>query len=206
MSYTINPNAKNKWARNAENTMDLSLETDASSVYLDNGRTLEQEIGEGSMVSSVATIDSAMSKIIDGTLDGAYESLIFKGQTLVNLATKNTRHDGNATVTFTDTGHSIKIVFNGSGSRVVSFKLNQTLKSNTKYLFIAKCTKNFDTAPALSFFNGSSFGVDLVSTNNKDKVIITTTDASSYTHVTFGLHGGMIEGNEYEMDYPVLIE
>ena len=89
MSYTINPNAKNKWARNAENTMDLSLETDASSVYLDNGRTLEQEIGEGSMVSNVATVDSAMSKVMDGTLDGAYESLVFKGKSLVNLANKS---------------------------------------------------------------------------------------------------------------------
>ena len=88
MSYTINPNAKNKWARNAENTMDLSLETDASSVYLDNGRTLEQEIGEGSMVSSVATVDNSMSKVIDGTLDGAYESCVFKGKSLVNLMTK----------------------------------------------------------------------------------------------------------------------
>ena len=70
MSYTINPNAKNKWARNADNTMDLSLETDASSVYLDNGRTLEQELGEGSMVSNVVTVDSSVSKVIDGTLNG----------------------------------------------------------------------------------------------------------------------------------------
>ena len=87
MSYTINPNAKNKWVRNAENTMDLSIETDASSVYLDNGRTLEQEIGEGSMVSNVATVDTSTSKVIDGTLDGAYESCVFKGKSLVNLMT-----------------------------------------------------------------------------------------------------------------------
>lgn len=87
MSYTINPNAKNGWVRNAENTMDLSIETDASSVYLDNGRTLEQELGEGSMVSSVATVDNSMSKVIDGTLDGAYESCVFKGKSLVNLIT-----------------------------------------------------------------------------------------------------------------------
>ena len=91
MSYTINPNAKNRWVRNAENTMDLSLETDASSVYLDNGRTLEQELGEGSMVSNVVTVDSAMSKVIDGTLDGAYESLVFKGKSLVNLASEKTK-------------------------------------------------------------------------------------------------------------------
>ena len=87
MSYTINPNAKNKWVRNAENTMDLSIETDASSVYLDNGRTLEQELGEGSMVSNVATVDTSTSKVIDGTLDGAYESCVFKGKSLVNLMT-----------------------------------------------------------------------------------------------------------------------
>ena len=88
MSYTINPNAKNRWARNAENTMDLSLETDASSVYLDNGRTLEQEIGEGSMVSNVATVDNGMEKVIDGTYDGAYESCKMYGKSLVNLMTK----------------------------------------------------------------------------------------------------------------------
>ncbi len=89
MSYTINPNAKNRWARNAENTMDLSLETDASSVYLDNGRTLEQEIGEGSMVSNVVTIDSGMEKVIDGTYDGAYESCQMYGKSLVNLINYN---------------------------------------------------------------------------------------------------------------------
>ena len=89
MSYIINPNAKNRWARNAENTMDLSLETDASSVYLDNGRTLEQEIGEGSMVSNVATIDNGMEKVIDGTYDGAYESCKMYGKSLVNLINYN---------------------------------------------------------------------------------------------------------------------
>ena len=89
MSYIINPNAKNRWARNAENTMDLSLETDASSVYLDNGRTLEQEIGEGSMVSNVATIDSGMEKVIDDTYDGAYESCKMYGKSLVNLINYN---------------------------------------------------------------------------------------------------------------------
>ena len=89
MSYTINPNAKNRWARNAENTMDLSLETDASSVYLDNGRTLEQEIGEGSMVSNVTTVDSGMEKVIDGTYDGAYESCKMYGKSLANLINYN---------------------------------------------------------------------------------------------------------------------
>lgn len=86
MAYTINANAKNVWIRDNEDTRDLSIQTDASSVYLDNGRTLEQELGEGSMVSNVATVDSAMSKIIDGTLDGAYESGVMYGRSLVNLS------------------------------------------------------------------------------------------------------------------------
>lgn len=86
MAYTINANAKNVWIRDNEDTRDLSIQTDASSVYLDNGRTLEQELGEGSMVSNVATVDTSMSKVIDGTLDGAYESLVFKGKSLVNVA------------------------------------------------------------------------------------------------------------------------
>ena len=81
MDYVINKNAKNAWIRDNDDTMDLSPETDAGTVYLNNGRTLEQELGEGSMVSNVVTVNSAMSKVIDGTYDGAYESCVFKGQT-----------------------------------------------------------------------------------------------------------------------------
>ena len=104
MAYTINANAKNVWIRDNEDTRDLSIQTDASSVYLDNGRTLEQELGEGSMVSNVATVDSAMSKVIDGTYDGAYESCVFKGKSLVNLSNLH-KSFNNATLSgyYTDT-------------------------------------------------------------------------------------------------------
>lgn len=88
MTYAINPNAKNVWIRDNDDTMDLSPITDASTVYLENGRTIEQELGEGSMVSNIATVNESMSKVIDGTLDGAYESCVLKGRTLVNLATE----------------------------------------------------------------------------------------------------------------------
>ena len=131
MSYTINPNAKNKWARNAENTMDLSLETDASSVYLDNGRTLEQEIGEGSMVSNIATVDSAMSKVIDGTLDGAYESLVFKGKSLVNVIGKITV--SNNAIDNRDGSYTINK--NTAYSRINIFGGNPMIKVNTPYYF-----------------------------------------------------------------------
>lgn len=129
MSYTINPNAKNKWARNAENTMDLSLETDASSVYLDNGRTLEQEIGEGSMVSNVATVNSAMSKVIDGTLDGAYESGVMYGRSLVNI--KKTVE----AITMTGSGQY-------KGFHLRSIDMIQDLKTDTDYLFVVNVTSN----------------------------------------------------------------
>ena len=97
MTYTINPNAKDVWIRDNEDTMDLSPITDATSVYLENGRTLEQELGEGAMVSNVATVDSAMSKVIDGTLDGAYESCVFKGRTLVNLVSQTSLENSHFT-------------------------------------------------------------------------------------------------------------
>ena len=138
MSYTINPNAKNRWARNAENTMDLSLETDASSVYLDNGRTLEQEIGEGSMVSNVATVDSSVNKVIDGTLDGAYESLVFKGKSLVNLCP-------NVVINYTATSDwdGFNAIGQASNTQGYSWKTLQDLKPNTKY-FISCYVETFD--------------------------------------------------------------
>lgn len=81
MTYAINPSAKNAWIRDNADTMDLSVQTDADTVYLNNGRTVEQELGEGYMVSNVNTVDSAMSKVIDGTLGGAYDSCVFEGKT-----------------------------------------------------------------------------------------------------------------------------
>ena len=148
MSYTINPNAKNKWARNAENTMDLSLETDASSVYLDNGRTLEQEIGEGSMVSNMATVDTSMSKVIDGTLDGAYESLVFKGKSLVNLGREiNSQYHNIAGegTQITSDGY-FKIPYAGSeNSHFVRLKfglLEPLIKPDTVYSLIVEIAEN----------------------------------------------------------------
>lgn len=117
MAYTINANAKNVWIRDNEDTRDLSIQTDASSVYLDNGRTLEQELGEGSMVSNVTTVDSAMSKVIDGTLDGVYESGVMYGRSLVNILNTPT-----VTVTF------------NNGWRGLS--PNRTLEIGKKYLAI----------------------------------------------------------------------
>ena len=144
MSYTINPNAKNRWARNAENTMDLSLETDASSVYLDNGRTLEQEIGEGSMVSNVATIDSGMEKVIDGTYDGAYESCKMYGKSLVNLATHSKRQnikvqnllDSNGRLSWNTTGAWGKVGFTVQGKPNSTYCVKYGDKHTTLRIYV----------------------------------------------------------------------
>lgn len=138
MTYTINNNSVNVWIRDYDDTMDLSPETDAGAVYLNNGRTLEQELGEGSMVSNVVTVNSAMSKVIDETYDGAYESLVLKGRSLVNLC-PNKVIDYVATSDWDG--------FNGLGqasnTKGYSWKTLQDLKPNTKY-FISCYVETFD--------------------------------------------------------------
>lgn len=88
MTYTINENAVDIWVRDNADTMDLSVQADASSIYLENGRTMEQEFGKGAMSSNIATVDSDMEKVIDGTYDGAYESCKMYGRTLKSLFTR----------------------------------------------------------------------------------------------------------------------
>ena len=88
MGYRVDTNAKNVWVRDNADTMDLPVQTEANSVYFNNGRTMEQEFGKGAMVSNVVTVDSGMEKVIDDTYDGAYESCKMYGKSLVNLMTK----------------------------------------------------------------------------------------------------------------------
>ena len=180
MSYTINPNAKNKWARNAENTMDLSLETDASSVYLDNGRTLEQEIGEGSMISNVATVDTAMSKVINGTLDGAYESGVMYGRSLVNNNNNKFKEIAfNATNTTQATNYAL-LLDNVAGCP----DLNITMVAGKKYLILEKWTISSTTGnghtiqPKIIDKNG---GVTYLSGNGQVKGIGTFTLKRTFT-------------------------
>lgn len=88
MGYLIDTNAKNVWVRDNADTEDLSVMPNASSVYFNNGRTMEQEFGKGAMSSNIATVDSGVEKVIDGTYDGAYESCKMCGRTLKSLFTR----------------------------------------------------------------------------------------------------------------------
>ena len=141
MTYTINPNAKNVWIRDNEDTMDLSPITDASSVYLENGRTIEQELGEGSMVSNVATVDNSMSKVIDGTLDGAYESGVMYGRSLVNNNNNKFKEIAfNATNTTQATNYAL-LLDDSAGCP----DLNVTMVTGKKYLILEKWTVSSTT-------------------------------------------------------------
>ena len=199
MSYTINPNAKNKWARNAENTMDLSLETDASSVYLDNGRTLEQEIGEGSMVSNIATVDSSVNKVIDGTLDGAYESLVFKGKSLVNVIGKITV--SNNAIDNRDGSYTINK--NTAYSRINIFGGNPMIKANTPYYFTVIVSNG--TLTNLNVDVGTSVTKQQLGSG---KYLITLTEESFNIAANrlFWYQSSSTTSEETVTVYPILIE
>lgn len=148
MTYKIKENAKNVWIRNNENTQDLSPLTDANSVYFNNGRTLEQELGKGAMESNVVTIDSTMSKVIDEAYDGVYESCVFKGKSLVNLGREidsqyyNISGEGTQ---ITSDGY-FKIPYAGSeNSHSVRLKfglLEPLIKPDTVYSLIVEIVEN----------------------------------------------------------------
>lgn len=159
MAYTINANAKNVWIRDNEDTRDLSIQTDASSVYLDNGRTLEQELGEGSMVSNVATVDTSMSKVIDGTYDGAYESCVFKGRSLVN-AIKNYSRSGYGSlsdnIALLDSGW-IRATATSSNNHFELKMDNLNIKPSTKYMYILECRSNTFSGNGQTFQFGDTY-------------------------------------------------
>ena len=84
MSYIIKENAVNVWSRDNADTMDVSIATDASSVYLKNGRTIEEELN-GVMTSNTVTLNEAVGTVPVGTFDGTYESGVMYGKTMVNI-------------------------------------------------------------------------------------------------------------------------
>ena len=107
MGYRVDPNAKNVWVRDHADTEDLSVTPNASSVYFNNGRTMEQEFGKGTMLSNIATVDSGMEKVIDGTYDGAHESCKMYGKSFVNGLSNPEIRQGGAYITMVSPTHLI---------------------------------------------------------------------------------------------------
>ena len=58
MAYQINPNAKNVWLRDNADTQDISPMTNGNSVYMHDGKTLQEEfnINMGSITNTAQTI------------------------------------------------------------------------------------------------------------------------------------------------------
>ena len=58
MAYQINPNAKNVWLRDNADTQDISPMTDGNSVYMHDGKTLQEEfnINMESITNTAQTI------------------------------------------------------------------------------------------------------------------------------------------------------
>lgn len=234
MTYKIKENAKNVWIRNNENTQDLSPLTDANSVYFNNGRTLQQELGKGAMESNVVTIDSTMSKVIDEVYDGVYESCVFKGKSLVNLV-RNTgvnlfstsgagkinktetsrgmiyetsREDLNAYITIR-TGANPMMKPNTSYTIFFEIVQNTIIKDGQSYKGVTVCGANdsYYNRATNQLYHNSNFSLDK---GVKSILVTTGSDVSSYDGFGFGFpplsSGGVEQGQVFEIQNVMVIE
>lgn len=187
MGYRVDPNAKNVWVRDNADTMDLPVQTEANSVYFNNGRTMEQEFGKGVMSSNVVTVDSGMEKVIDGTYDGAYESCQMQGRSLVNLFNSkqvtpslhfSNNNDGkyenivksNGLIEFDIVGSENP----GNYQYINMGKVNvDLLKPNTRYLVLFEEITGIDTV-SIRDGNSANTVIDYTKVGGKQYVILTT--------------------------------
>lgn len=187
MGYVVDKNAKNVWVRDNADTEDLSVQTSASAVYFNNGRTMEQEFGKGSMVSNVTTVESRMDKVIDGTYDGAYESCKMYGRSLVNLFNSkqitpslhfSSNNDGkyenivksNGLIEFDIVGSENP----GNYQYINMGKVNvDLLKPNTRYLVLFEEITGIDTV-SIRDGNSANTVIDYTKVGGKQYVILTT--------------------------------
>ena len=155
MTYSVDPNAKNVWIRDNADTMDLSVQTEANAVYLENGRTLEQEVGKGTMVSNVVTVDGSMEKVVEGTYDGVYESCKMYGRSLVNILTGE--------------------VESNLSQKYIDFPI-VGVKANTTYMAIFNLETNAEFPKCGILLNKNTWNATSKPCNNKyNKILLTTT-------------------------------
>lgn len=155
MGYRVDPNAKNVWVRDIDDTEDLPLAVNASSVYFNSGKTMEQEFGKGAMSSNIATVDSGMEKVIDGTYDGAYESCKMYGKSLVNILTGE--------------------VESNLSQKYIDFPI-VGVKANTTYMAIFNLETNAEFPKCGILLNKNTWNATSKPCNNKyNKILLTTT-------------------------------
>lgn len=187
MGYRVDPNAKNVWVRDIDDTEDLPLAVNASSVYFNSGKTMEQEVGKGTMVSNVVTVDGSMEKVVEGTYDGAYESCKMYGKSLVNLFNSkqitpslhfSSNNDGkyenivksNGLIEFDIVGSENP----GNYQYINMGKVNvDLLKPNTRYLVLFEEITGIDTV-SIRDGNSANTVIDYAKVGGKQYVILTT--------------------------------
>lgn len=187
MGYLIDTNAKNVWVRDHADTEDLSVIPNANSVYFNNGRTMEQEFGKGTMSSNIATIDSGMKKVTDGTYDGAYESCKMYGKSLVNLFNSkqitpslhfSSNNDGKYENIVKSNGLIEFDIVGSENPRNYQYinmgKVNvDLLKPNTRYLVLFEEITGIDTV-SIRDGNSANTVIDYAKVGGKQYVILTT--------------------------------
>lgn len=198
MGYRVDPNAKNVWVRDIDDTEDLPLAVNASSVYFNSGKTMEQEFGKGAMSSNVVTVDSGIEKVIDGAYDGAYESCKMYGKTkFIDNDTQEILDSfvEGKNLSLIDVKMPIlknvgKNLFNPKTASVVGAKKQDiqnivSLQSNTTYTFYA----NGRTWVGAKLYDGNNIQTRAVGQTATDK-LVTFTTTSSEVKATLLYHSG----------------
>lgn len=199
-------------------------------VTTETGETVDGLVSKSQMFSPIIETDSSMSKVGVGTdidvslnvKDGAYESLVFKGKSLVNLATQSVNYGLAKHSNIT----SEKITVNVQASKEIKFTVVQEfsewiyitvkinldmLKPNTKYLVVGESIKNInyaricrgDTTHNLEQTPYPYFG-------NSNCVVLTTNDLTNYVHNDITLYlrpkANLSVGSEVHVKNVMLIE
>lgn len=160
MSYTIKEDSVNVWARDVEDTTDLSLTTDANFVYLNSGRTLEEEIN-GVINSGVLTynpmIEGCIKDLPNDVFDTEYDSVKLYGKSLINLIDYDKLLTSNPMAMYGYINGQLKHLSLGidstSWNEVKS--VAKKMEANEEYFLIIKNTCNSDLTFEYVLDNGS---------------------------------------------------
>lgn len=117
-------------------------------VTMDNGENLDTLMSKSQMFTPTITQDKSMFKVGTGidvdysanVKDGAYESLMFKGKSLVNLWKKHDTHNQRNFTLYED--GFMETVPNVLYFDHIQKANTEMIKPNTKYLLIVEVTKN----------------------------------------------------------------
>lgn len=195
-------------------------------VTMDNGENLDTLMSKSQMFTPTITQDKSMFKVGTGVdvdysanvKDGAYESLVFKGKSLINLVEKPTSENvggskkwngyggGNPSKTFITNG--IRLTNTQHGSIVLDYFDISLFKPNTKYtLFIDVYHNGEGAAPVLDKIAGTGqYAIPLK--NGHNCIVFTTIPdlTGADMGIRFGYAGSTSASCVYEFSNIIIIE